>query len=221
MPKEKETILFSRNSIRIKKTSNIDFSKRREQPYTLSVVENTTYEKQAPSSGHYQDSEWVEITKQSKLGFYYKAKEYRSGRYVGEIKNKKGLTVKTITVNLSTEQYQLSYPTGYADAHINIEERPWDIAPGSKGMSDHMITALVKETEKFFDVMFDNKISISQRKTWYNKEEKTINTKELKKQTFIDLFGYEDGPKEQPNNIKILAHGFDLKESFRKRKEIK
>lgn len=221
MPKEKETILFSRNSIRIKKTNNIDFSKRREQPYTLSVVENTTYEKQAPSSGHYKNSEWVEITKQSKLGFYYKSKEYHSGGYVGEIKNKKGLTVKTITVNLSTEQYQLSYPTGYADGHINIEERPWDIAPGSKGMPDHMITALVKETEKFFDVIFDNKISISQKKTWYNKEEKTINTKELRKQTFIDLFGYEDGPKEQPNNIKILAHGFDLKESFRKRKETK
>ena len=35
----------------------------------------------------------------------------------------------------------------------------------------------------------------------------------------VDLFGYEDGPKIQPNDIKILAHGFDLKESFRKRKE--
>ena len=34
-----------------------------------------------------------------------------------------------------------------------------------------------------------------------------------------DLFGDEKGPSTNYNDIKILSHGFDLKESFRKRKE--
>ena len=34
-----------------------------------------------------------------------------------------------------------------------------------------------------------------------------------------DLFADKDGYKQQTNESKILAHGFDLKESFRKRKE--
>jgi hypothetical protein len=39
---------------------------------------------------------------------------------------------------------------------------------------------------------------------------------EVKKEIFTDLFGYPDGPKYQTNEEKILAHGFDLKTSFRK-----
>lgn len=31
-------------------------------------------------------------------------------------------------------------------------------------------------------------------------------------------FGYEDGPKVQPNDIKILSHGFDLKNHLEKEK---
>ena len=38
----------------------------------------------------------------------------------------------------------------------------------------------------------------------------------VKKEIFTDLFGYPDGPKYQTNDEKILAHGFDLKTSFRK-----
>ena len=34
-----------------------------------------------------------------------------------------------------------------------------------------------------------------------------------------ELFDDKDGYKKQTNESKILSHGFDLKESFRKRKE--
>lgn len=78
--------------------------------------------------------------------------------------------------------------------------RPWDILPGYTGMPDNMIDALVKEANNFIDICEP-----------YNKE--------IRKEIMTDLFGYPDGPKIQPNNIKILAHGFDLKTSFRKDKE--
>lgn len=221
MAREKTTAFFSRNLIKIQKTSGIDFEKRREPTNVIFVNESTTYEDSAPIAGTYDKGGWVEEKKESKLGFYYVQKYYRESKYIGAVENKKGLTVKKITINLTTEQYTLSYPIQYAGSTIGIEERPWDIAPGSKGMEDHFIAALLKETNKFFDIIFDNKIDKTKEKQdWYHRnEEKHINTKELKKEVFIDLFGYADGPKVQPNNIKILAHGFDLKESFRKRKE--
>lgn len=224
MAREKTTTFFSRNLVKIQKTSNIDFEKRREPTHVIFVNDTTTYNGDAPVQAKRENGEWVETKVASKLGFYYKTRIWKESKYVGgSNENNKGLTIRKITVNLDTEQYTLSYPTQYAGSHIGIEERPWDIAPGSKGMDDHFIDALVKEVSKFFDVVFDNKINISKKKQWYerNGKDETIDTKELKKKTFIDLFGYEDGPKIQPNNIKILAHGFDLKESFRKRKENK
>ena len=42
---------------------------------------------------------------------------------------------------------------------------------------------------------------------------------ETKKSVMKDLFGNEKGPSVNYNDIKILSHGFDLKQSFRKRKE--
>ena len=44
---------------------------------------------------------------------------------------------------------------------------------------------------------------------------------DVKKQVMIDLFGDDKGPEGliNYNDLKIEAHGFDLKESFRKRKE--
>ena len=38
---------------------------------------------------------------------------------------------------------------------------------------------------------------------------------------FKELFGNVNGPRFQTNEEKILAHGFDLKTSFRKDKEKK
>lgn len=221
MAREKTTTFFSRNLVKVQKISGIDFEKRREPSNVIFVNESTTYEDSAPIAGTYDKGGWVEKKEESKLGFYYIQKYYRESKYIGAVDNKKGLTVKKITINLTTEQYTLSYPIRYAGSKIGVEERPWDIAPGSKGMEDHFVEALVKEANRFFDVAFDNKITVSKKKRWYEKNSKDehIDVNELKKKTFIDLFGYEDGPKEQPNNIKILGHGFDLKESFRKRKE--
>ena len=146
---------------------------------------------------------------------------YNYSSYTGATTNKKGLTIKKITINVDTEQYILSYPIQYLDTKIGIEARPWDIAPNSKGMEDHFVDALAKEANKFFDIAFDNKITLTYKKQWFEKNntDEHINVNQLKKETFIDLFGYEDGPRVQPNNVKLLAHGFDLKESFRKRKE--
>jgi len=42
---------------------------------------------------------------------------------------------------------------------------------------------------------------------------------DIRKEVLMDLFGDENGPTINYNDIKILSHGFDLKQSFRKRKE--
>lgn len=217
MSREKKITLFSRNLVKIEKITGIDFGKWRELPYSLSVSHATTYENNAPTVWHYKQGGYREVKKESRLGFYYTKTEYYSGRYIGASDNNKGLTITKLTINLGTEQYILSYPSDYNGMHIGIEARPWDIAPGSKGMETHFITDLLNEATKFFDIIFDYKIETATER--YNIKADKINANELKKKTFIDLFGYADGPKTQPNDVKILSHGFDLKESFRKRKE--
>ncbi len=221
MAREKKITLFSRNLVKIEKITGVDFEKRRESARVISVNESTTYEDNAPIAGKYENGGWVKVKKMSRLGFYYMSDYYNKSSYTGATTNKRGLTIKKITINVDTEQYILSYPTQYLDTKIGIEARPWDIAPNSKGMEDHFVDALAKEANKFFDVAFDNKITLTYKKQRFEKNNTDghINVNELKKKTFIDLFGYEDGPRVQPNNVKLLAHGFDLKESFRKRKE--
>ena len=221
MAREKKITLFSRNLVKIEKITGVDFEKRRESSRVISVNVSTTYEDNAPVAGKYEKGGWVKKKKISRLGFYYMSDYYNYSSYTGATTNKKGLTIKKITINVDTEQYILSYPIQYLDTKIGIEARPWDIAPGSKGMEDHFVDALAKEANKFFDIAFDNKITLTYKKQWFEKNntDEHINVNQLKKETFIDLFGYEDGPRIQPNNVKLLAHGFDLKESFRKRKE--
>jgi hypothetical protein len=221
MAREKKITLFSRNLVKIEKITGVDFEKRRESSRVISVNVSTTYEDNAPVAGKYEKGGWVKKKKISRLGFYYMSDYYNYSSYTGATTNKKGLTIKKITINVDTEQYILSYPIQYLDTKIGIEARPWDIAPNSKGMEDHFVDALAKEANKFFDIAFDNKITLTYKKKWFEKNntDEHINVNQLKKETFIDLFGYEDGPRVQPNNVKLLAHGFDLKESFRKRKE--
>jgi hypothetical protein len=100
------------------------------------------------------------------------------------------------------------------------------VLPGYKGIVEHFITDLYKEVNKFFEVAEVNKVAyrIKDRTFGYNgtPEEYTSDMSwiyDVKKRVMIDLFGDEKGPTINYNDIKILSHGFDLKESFRKRKE--
>lgn len=60
--------------------------------------------------------------------------------------------------------------------------RPWDILPGYKGMPDNMINILIKEANRFIDLIFEYK----------NTFELSLTPEQYCKSIMIDLFGYED-----------------------------
>ena len=80
-----------------------------------------------------------------------------------------------------------------------------------------------KEVIKFFDICEDERIGYQIRpaRYGYNKTD-VVYAKDMswvddiRKEVLRDLFGDENGPTINYNDIKRLSHGFDLKTSFRK-----
>ena len=204
--REKKITLYSRNGIKIERHDNL-----LKKGYlfhhgsTSQVIERVSIESKGKiiRTGKRDYS----IKKESPLGFYYFTPSYYSRE---EFQTEKSIcaSFKTISFQLYDKRYYFEYPTKYKDVGIGIETRPWDILPGYKGIFDHFIIDLYKELNKFFDIIEDN-----------NKIFKADNLQRLKDETYRDIFGDPKGPSTNYNNIKILSHGFDLKESFRKRKE--
>ncbi len=137
----------------------------------------------------------------SPLGFYY----YKD---VSHIKAKKvhdevGIRCKHV-IGITGGYYEITYLAQLNDTSIGHETRPWDLI--GNGIEDH----LVKDLERLL-----SNLIVSLEDYGYKKD----YLKEFKNTLFIDLFGSVDGIKTQTNEGKILSHGFDLKTSFRKRKE--
>lgn len=208
--REKVRTLYSRNGIRIVKTENLQNNSLNkkwcfEKAMRVERLENL------PEANKRDGSGYVVKRYESPLGFYYTTTEW-----VGcdTSKKPKSVTYKKYIIWLDTTKYELEYPTEYSSnnmtQHIDVDMRPWDILPGYNGMPDNMVNALVREINGFIDLLYEYKKSL---------DGLNLTPESYRKSIMIDLFGYEDGPKIQPNDIKILSHGFDLKESFRKRKE--
>jgi hypothetical protein len=143
------------------------------------------------------------VIKESPLGFYYKSFEevpYQKEQKVG---------VKVIThhifVTLYNTTYHISYLVKCGDTKIGFDSRPWDICIGDMSMREHFIKAL----QKILDGIFTSAGHIKE----------CARTKE---KVYTELFGNPKGYTTVSNDIKIVSHGFDLKESFRsKQKRIK
>lgn len=97
---------------------------------------------------------------------------------------------------------------------IGVDKRPWEIVPGDEGLNDNMIQSLLSDVNLMFQFSSDNKI-----KTYSNRSNSNLPISELKDMVYMNLFGRKDGIKFQTDSEKIVSHGFDLKESFRKGKE--
>jgi len=224
--KEKSTILFSRNGIKIEKIEFLDMTKYEnkkdnnscfKETYT-SILDTKEIIKGKPA--------WDEkIRKESVLGFYYYWTIHHSAtqdRYIEDT-----ATYVKYIAKFGNTRYEFIYPTSYNNVSINKETRPWDILPGYKGIPDHFITDLYKEINKMFDVFESERIPFrimkgtysTQWKDQYSSDMSWIKTE--KNRIFLDIFGDTKGPEGlvNYNDIKIMSHGFDLKESFRKRKE--
>lgn len=104
----------------------------------------------------------------------------------------------------------------YHGTSVNKETRPWDLLGGS--FPDNYMWGLLDDINKIFDELssFKNAKAFDRPKNLkdFVGTEMTIN--ELRRKIITDLFGDPKGPRFQTNDEKILAHGFDLKTSFRK-----
>lgn len=163
----------------------------------------------------------------SPLGFYYTKvtePQKEQTQYVSTTKKIWRFYVQ------NSVTYELIYYTEYNGVKVGFETHPWELAD-NKSVEDHLITALINDLGTIIsntsskERVDENRLNPSgrwNRENYYSNRE-GIETKrfvgdltEVKKEIFTDLFGYPDGPKYQTNEEKILAHGFDLKTSFRK-----
>lgn len=139
-----------------------------------------------------------EVVLKSPLGFYYTKK-------VQEIEKPEKSDTWTLAVwtwiDRDKTSYVLSYPIKKNEAEISVETRPWEIL-NNESFPTRLLPILEKELKNGLDIIKDRELA-----------------KEKQKKIFTEIFGYPEGPKFQTDEEKILSHGFDLKESFRKRKE--
>lgn len=214
MKRSQTTNWFSRNGIRISKTTNTGYtgSTNMEVTYRSEKVDDKEAHEEKPKDGVHR------VRLESPLGFYYTKSYYVAPTEIK--KRNRSVSYIKFTLNSGTAKYELEYPNEYFDGYetqkICVDMRPWDVLPKCTSFPSDLIPILIRETSKFLDVVGDNWNSLSA----YNK--KTIyydSYNEIKSRIIHDLFWDIDSIKESPNDIKILSHGFDLKESFRKRKE--
>lgn len=138
-------------------------------------------------------------------------------------------------------EYLLSYPVQYSETGMEVksvsqEERPWNIIPDDKSLKDNEISWLFQKLNLLFIELEKEKSEIITQETYLGNDNNIVgigipailpkdvinfqSVSEARSFVMKDLFGYSEGPLQQTNNQKILSHGFDLKSSFRKDKEV-
>lgn len=147
----------------------------------------------------------------SPLGFYYYKTVYSSSQ-----PHSPSAFLCLITFWDGKKVTQIKYFKSYGDTMVGVDTRPWEVVPESGDMPDHQVQALLKVVTDILTEVENSKAVIKE----YHKydSERTLSFYDLKKELMVDLFGDIRGPRFQSNEEKILSHGFDLKESFRKRK---
>lgn len=227
MGKEKIRHLFKKNHIEIFKVENPEFPICKWPAYEHISTTLRSYSRYR-GWGNSKD-EYKLVKKESPLGFYY-TKKVKVNQFYSDMPEGSGVSRTIVTFPVPGEEntlYQLKYVTQYADNKIGNESelRPWDIYPGDKDFPDTMLNALVKEVNSFFDLAEAYKIKKFELNPLHHYYSDNRNSKcelnTVKREVFKELFGNEKGPRFQTNEEKILAHGFDLKYSFRKDKEKK
>lgn len=227
MAREKKTYLFHKNHIEIFKIENPEIPIWKSPVYEH-VVMNTYIHTYLFHDNKTKDEKYRMVKKESPLGFYYIKKE-KISKETKPFEGRISRTIVTFPVNKEANTYyQLKYVTEYDENKTGGEDglRPWDIYPGDKGFPDNMLTALIKEVTTFFNNAeyikeFSKNPDSYYYGGYYHGKLMPISVNDVKREVFKELFGNENGPRFQTNEEKILAHGFDLKTSFRKDKEKK
>ena len=192
-----ETILFDKNHIKITREP-IDRDRK------WSIIWGTNcYDRIHPKgmSITVTKKRYEDVVKESPLGFYYKSNE----EVTYEVEESMSVNVisHSIFIYLYENVYTIKYPISCNDVKIGYDARPWDICIGDMSMPEHFIKALQKTLEDIFS-------KAAPIKHWERTKDKV----------FTEIFGNTKGYDILPNEIKIVSHGFDPKESFRKRKKV-
>ena len=208
----KNKTLFNKNHILIKR-----FDKDPNMQGGATVYIHTTGNGRVKTSNEYETHK---IRKISKIApFYYETEERRSKLCLNNA-DRKETSKKIITISSKHYTYEISYFTVYVDNKIGIETRPWEIYSGDGVFEEHFIKDLEKVIKEIFiDVNIDKLLYDRRYHYDHNPTNTLYSARNLRIEIMNDLFADKDGYKQQTNESKILAHGFDLKESFRKRKE--
>jgi hypothetical protein len=146
-------------------------------------------------------SKYEDVIKESPLGFYYKTVE--KIQYEEETNLEVVVKYHVVYIHLYETTFKIKYPVECNDIKIGFDARPWDICIGDMSIQEHIIKSL----QKLLDDIFTKAAPI---KHWERTKEKV----------YSELFGNKNGYTTVSNDIKIVSHGFDPKESFRKRKKI-
>lgn len=206
-------ILFNKNHISIKQ-----FDKDPNANFQNSLHIHNTGDGRVKKPNEY---ETVKVKKISKIApFYYETEERHLKKSLDNAIRKETVK-KFIRLYSKHYGYEISYFTGFGDTKVGIETRPWDICPGDGAFEEHFIKDLEKVIKDIFlDVDINNIVYDIYYSDIYRYNNTKYNGQNLKVEIMNDLFADKDGYKQQTNEGKILSHGFDLKESFRKRKTI-
>lgn len=194
-----EKTLFDKNHINV--TLGNKYSK--DSNYRVSWMTNhtTMYPEGMTITTNKERYEY--IIKESPLGFFYEA--YEKVQYQEEANVGVNAITHIICITLADKAYRIEYPSVCGDMKIGFDARPWDICVGDKSMPEHFIKVLKKILDEIFALAAPIK-----------------HIQRTKEKVYTDLFGNAKGEiNSLPNEIKILSHGFDPKESFRKRKKEK
>ena len=223
--------LFNKNSIVVEEYNN----EKHVNHYVLEKIDQLQLNNRFIFYNPYNNDDkyitkTVEETKESPLGFYYKVKtihrelktKYKDNNYKY---NSTAILYKTYTIFGPNYRYIIKYPWSYNGVNIGIDNRPYDIVSKS-GIEDHFIYDLKEVLDTIFEICKNDKISY--KSEYYKRYSSEINLDDklipiqitdIKMNIYLDIFGFKNGPIQQLNNDKILSHGFDLKNSFRNRKE--
>ena len=209
MPRNKKITLFNKNRILVtREILNKDLKESERRKIYIKV----SYSGYTPSN---VESKLIEERKISPLGFYYT----KTTRVTVEKEDYPNVskTIREINFYLVDEIYHIEYCKSYGGAYIGIEVRPWQLG-SDKSMPEHFVDDLLKVIKDFIaEVEVTKDLDIYEIVGW--KTRNKVSMRDFCNDLMIDMFGNVKGPRYQTDDEKILSHGFDLKESFRKSKE--
>lgn len=202
MARQKVKTLFNKNHISITKIENTLNDKEGIE----SIRSTGGYYPHYAERKHY---EFVDVVKESPLGFYYTKSEQRvkqGSPDIREVRWKGTNSIGGYEIKLKTTTYKISYVNKSGENTVTTDGlRPWEVVSGDGTMPEHLIFALKDVIDSIITIAEDHKLKFANG----------AGADCLKKYLYRTMFGNEKGIRFQTDSEKILSHGFDLKTSFR------